>query len=197
MCALIFVTRGSAPLVVGNGAEGISRRMSGETGRLRRMASKAPTALMLSAVVNSRNSFPRASFPRTNMGTASGRRSQLRLSFFLGFLAMSPPLMGVADELRRVQEHATSELEYDIPHNTSPKQMSCLWSKDSLVRRTEQAGIRFNQELLLDCEAERQEYLASATSQSVSLCNSIRVPSPNESCSTSNSSHDESHLRHN
>jgi hypothetical protein len=58
----------------GRGATGISRERPADFGRLRRVASSIPPALILRAVANSRNSFPFSSTPLTKTGIESGSR---------------------------------------------------------------------------------------------------------------------------
>ncbi len=69
-----------APKAFGAGAEGTSNCTRAVRCRLRRKPTNIPPALTLSAVVNSRNSLPSRSLPRTNTGRASGRRGQARRS---------------------------------------------------------------------------------------------------------------------
>jgi len=69
------------PAVAANGALGISSRTCAALGNERRTATNAPPALMLSAVANSRKSFPFSSRLRTNTGIAKGRRVHFRRSF--------------------------------------------------------------------------------------------------------------------
>jgi hypothetical protein len=64
----------------GSGATGISSERLVERGKLRRVASRMPPALMFKAVANSRNSFPSWSTPRTNTGIDKGRRWCFRRS---------------------------------------------------------------------------------------------------------------------
>src|SRR5581483_6303798 len=64
----------------GTGAEGISNVMDDGRGRYRRTAKSSPPPLMSKAVVNSMNSLPRLSTPRTNTGKASGSLCHERCS---------------------------------------------------------------------------------------------------------------------
>lgn len=76
----VRAARGRAA-VAAKGALGISSRTCAALGNERRTATKAPPALILSAVANSRNSFPFSSRLRTNTGIAKGRRAHFRRSF--------------------------------------------------------------------------------------------------------------------
>jgi hypothetical protein len=67
---------------VGRGALGISSETLVAGGKALCMATNAPLAEILSAVANSRNSFPFAPWLRTNRGTGIGSRIQARRSFF-------------------------------------------------------------------------------------------------------------------
>jgi hypothetical protein len=62
------------------GVLGISRERLEARTRLRPTATKAPPELTFRAVANSRNSFPRSSWPRMKTGTANGNRSEARRS---------------------------------------------------------------------------------------------------------------------
>src|SRR5207253_60839 len=66
--------------VAANGALGISSNSCDESGRSRRTATRAPAALILSAVANSRNSLPLSSRLFTKTGIANGNRGHLRRS---------------------------------------------------------------------------------------------------------------------
>lgn len=75
----IRTARGRAACAT-RGAEGISKEMRDERRKVLRIASSTPPALSLSSVLNSTNSFPSESRPRTNTGMARGRRGQRRRS---------------------------------------------------------------------------------------------------------------------
>ena len=67
--------------VAASGALGISSKTCAAFGNERRTATRAPPALMLRAVANSRNSFPLSSRLRTKTGIARGSRVHFRRSF--------------------------------------------------------------------------------------------------------------------
>ncbi len=67
-------------VVGGKGATGISSSKLADLGKLLRVASRIPPALIFSAVANSRKSRPSSSTPRTNTGIDNGRRGCLRRS---------------------------------------------------------------------------------------------------------------------
>lgn len=67
--------------VAARGALGISSKTCAAFGNERRTATRAPPALMLRAVANSRNSFPLSSRLRTKTGIARGSRVHFRRSF--------------------------------------------------------------------------------------------------------------------
>ena len=75
----------------GRGATGISNESPDDLGRLRRVASRIPPALMFNAVANSRNSFPVSSTPLTKTGMDSGNRwCFLRSAAFLAAVDILP-----------------------------------------------------------------------------------------------------------
>jgi len=75
-----------------NGALGISSRTRAVRGRARRTATRAPPALMLRAVANSRKSLPFSSLLRTKTGIARGSRVHFLRSFSNLRRAKSMPL---------------------------------------------------------------------------------------------------------
>ena len=94
---------------MGRGAAGISKTTLESGGRDRRMARRAPLALIFRVVVNSMNSLPRSSTPRAKMGMAKGRRcaprrslaSRLRTELHRAFLLVVVPSCKVSAPSRQ------------------------------------------------------------------------------------------------
>jgi hypothetical protein len=63
-------------IVRGQGDDGISKKIRLERERSRRVASRAPPALIFTVTVKSRKSFPDLSWPLTKSGIANGSLCQ-------------------------------------------------------------------------------------------------------------------------